>query len=365
MLHPRPFILVICLVLTSCNPTSRTDSPSTAPPSEDTSLVNGLHPISRPLITSIYTSDPSVHVFNQRIYIYPSHDLDTRIPETGEGDQFNMKDYHVFSLPRIDGEVTDHGVALQLSDIPWASRQLWGPDAAEKDGTYYLYFPAKDKEGIFRIGVAKSDKPEGPFEALDKPMKGSYSVDPSVFKDEDGTYYMYFGGLWGGQLQNWRSGHFNRTDLGPVKGEVAMGPRVAKLADNMVEFDGDVREITILDEAGIPLRAEDYDRRFFEGAWIHKFKGTYYLSYATGDTHYICYATSSSPFGPFKYRGVLLNPVLGWTTHHSTIEYNGKWYLFYHDAAMSKGIDHLRNVKVTPMEHLDDGSIKTIDPYVK
>src|SRR5690606_3146963 len=151
----------------------------------------------RYLVENLYTADPAAHVFNGKIYIYPSHDVESGIPENDLGDHFDMRDYHIFSLDDINGEVTDHGVALAVKDIPWAGRQFWDSDCAYKNGKYYLYFPLKDKNDIFRIGVAVSDKPEGPFTPMDAPMKGSYSIDPCVF-EEDGNHYMYFGGLWGG-----------------------------------------------------------------------------------------------------------------------------------------------------------------------
>src|SRR5437868_11300034 len=94
--------------------------------------------ISQPLITHIYTADPSAHVFEGKIYIYPSHDIDAGIPEDDDGAHFAMKDYHVLSMDSIKGKVTDHGVALALKDVPWAGRQLWAPDAAYANGTYYL-----------------------------------------------------------------------------------------------------------------------------------------------------------------------------------------------------------------------------------
>ena len=112
-----------------------------------------------------------------------------------------MKDYHVYSMDDVmNGEITDHGVVLSTGDIPWAGRQLWDCDVAFKDGKYYMYFPLKDQNDIFRIGVAVSDKPYGPFVPEANPMKGSYSIDPAVWNDGDGNYYMYFGGLWGGCL---------------------------------------------------------------------------------------------------------------------------------------------------------------------
>jgi hypothetical protein len=96
---------------------------------------------------------------------------------------------------------------------------------------------------------------------------------------------------------------------------------------------------------------------------LHKYNGTYYFSYSTGDTHFIMYATGTSPYGPFTVRGKVLEPVLGWTNHHSIVEFQGKWYLFYHDAQISGGQTHLRNIKVTELKHRADGSIETIDAY--
>ncbi|MDD5620685.1 MAG: family 43 glycosylhydrolase, partial [Proteiniphilum sp.] len=160
----------------------------------------------RYLVPGDFMADPAVHVFNGRLYIYPSHDWESGIPENDNGDHFNMKDYHVFSMDEVEqGEVTDHGVVLRTEDIPWAGRQLWDSDVSFRNGKYYMYFPLKDQNDIFRIGVAISDTPEGPFVPQENPMKGSYSIDPCIWPDRDGNYYMYFGGLWGGQLQRYRN----------------------------------------------------------------------------------------------------------------------------------------------------------------
>jgi hypothetical protein len=315
-----------------------------------------------PLVTHIYTADPSAHVFNGKIYIYPSHDIETNIPQDDNGSHFAMKDYHVLSLESITGEVTDHGIALDIKDIPWAGRQLWAPDAAFKDGTYYLYLPVKDKEDIFRIGVATSKSPTGPFKPEAAPIPGSFSIDPAVFEDSDGRHYMYFGGIWGGQLQRWRSGQYDPNGQEPGDNEPALSPKVVRLSKDLLRFDEPVRDVQILDQDGKPLLAKDHDKRFFEAAWLHKYNGKYYFSYSTGDTHFINYATGDSPYGPFTYRGVLLKPVVGWTNHHSVVEFNGKWYLFYHDSKLSGGQTHLRSVKVTALNHRPDGTIETIDP---
>jgi len=316
----------------------------------------------KPLITGIYTADPSAHVFEGKLYIYPSHDIQTDAPETSEGDQFDMKDYHVFSLEKINKPVTDHGVVLKLDDIPWAKKQLWAPDAAFKNGTYYFYFPAKDEEGIFRIGVATSDSPAGPFTPMPEPISGSFSIDPCVFIDDDGNAYMYFGGLWGGQLERWTTGNYNPDGKEPHIKKPALGPRVAIMTQDMLGFEKSPQEITILDENGKPVPAGDHKKRFFEGSWMHKYKDKYYFSYSTGDTHFIAYAIGDNPLGPFTFKGYILNPVSGWTTHHSIVKFKGKWYIFYHDSSLSQGTTHLRCVKVTGLHYNSDGTIQMIDP---
>jgi hypothetical protein len=322
--------------------------------------------ISKPLITKMYTADPSAHVFNGKIYIYPSHDIESGVPENDNGDHFNMKDYHIFSMTDLNGPVTDHGIALTVKDIPWAGRQLWAPDAAYKNGTYFLYFPVKDKQDVFHIGVATSKSPSGPFKPEKEPIKGSFSIDPAVFMDTDGSTYMYFGGIWGGQLQRWKDGQYaadgSKTDL-QNDTAAAITAKVVKLGADMKSFAEPVKDVLIVDENGKALLGGDHDRRFFEGAWMHKFNGKYYFSYSTGDTHLLAYAIGDKPEGPFTYQGVFLKPVVGWTTHHSIVEYKGKWLLFYHDTQVSGGKTYLRNVKVTELKHDADGKIVPIDPY--
>lgn len=184
-----------------------------------------------------------------------------------------MRDYHVFSMESIDGEVIDHGVVLDVKDIPWSGRQLWAPDVACKDGKYYLYFPLKDKNDIFRIGVAVSDKPEGPFVPESDPIKGSFTIDPAVLNDNDQDYFIYFGGLWGGQLQRYRNNKAIENPHEPTDGLNALCCRVAKLSDDMLQFAEEPRDVLILDENGEPLKAGDHNRRFFRGPWMHKYNG--------------------------------------------------------------------------------------------
>ncbi|ANS74416.1 alpha-N-arabinofuranosidase [Paenibacillus yonginensis] len=317
----------------------------------------------QPLVSHIYTADPSAHVFEGKIYIYPSHDLEHDGPDNDNGDQYAMEDYHILSLDNFSSPVVDHGEALHLRDIPWASKQLWAPDAAFKNGIYYLFFPARDHDGIFRIGVATSKSPAGPFKAEPDYIPGSYSIDPAVLVDEDDKAYIYFGGLWGGQLEKWQTGTFepNPPELKPD--QPALGPRVALLSEDMLTFQQEPQEISILDEEGQPILAGDEDRRYFEGPWVHKYNGLYYLSYSTGSTHKLVYAVSDNPLGPFTFKGTILTPVIGWTTHHSIVQFEDKWYLFYHDSSLSGGVNHKRSVKYAELTYNADGTIQTIDPY--
>ncbi|HEY3429931.1 MAG TPA: glycoside hydrolase family 43 protein [Cyclobacteriaceae bacterium] len=319
-------------------------------------------PISQPLVEHIFTADPSAHVFNGRIYIYPSHDIDAGVPEDDDGGHFAMTDYHVLSMDSIGGKVTDHGVAIDIKNIPWAGRQLWAPDAAFVNDTYYLYFPVKDKNDVFKIGVATSKTPEGPFTAETEPIRNSYSIDPCVFQDDDGSFYMYFGGIWGGQLQRWNNNKYDVRAKLRDSAEQAILPRIAKLSSDMKSFAEEVKEVKIVNDQGNLFTEAQNDKRFFEAAWLHKYNGKYYFSYSTGDTHFINYAVGDSPYGPFTYKGVVLNPVQGWTNHHSIVKVNDQWYLFYHDVQLS-GKTHLRNIKVTKLQHNEDGTIQAITPY--
>ena len=144
-----------------------------------------------PFITHMYTADPSARVFNDTLYVYPSHDADTAT-------WFNMVDWHVFST--IDMKKwTDHGVALSLKDLSWAQKYAWAPDCAFYNGKYYFYFPVEQNY----IGVARGDHPYGPFrDPLNKPLitrktpgvvNNRDLIDPAIFIDDDNTPYLLFG----------------------------------------------------------------------------------------------------------------------------------------------------------------------------
>ena len=339
----------------------------------------------RYLFPNDYMADPSVNVFNGRLYVYPSHDWDSGECFDDDGGHFQMRDYHVLSMDDVmEGEVIDHGVILDVEQVPWAEKQMWDNDVVEKNGKYYLIFSAKDYSGMFRLGVAVSDTPEGPFRPEEHPIRGSFSIDPCVFKDDDGEIYCYFGGIWGGQLQ-WRAplaapyapiaqpdsapapadaadlGHApdKKTELFAPAGAPALSSYVVRMTDDVLQFNEAPRPVLIVDENGEPLKADD-PHRFFEASWMHKQNGKYYFSYSTGDSHYLCYAVGDNPYGPFTYQGVILEPVVGWTTHHSIVEYKGQWYLFHHDCVPSNDITWLRSLKVMPIEFDENGKIKTM-----
>ena len=270
-----------------------------------------------------------------------------------------------YEMPDTETYPKDCGCIFTLEDIPWASKQLWAPDCAEKDGKYYFAFPARDKTGMFRIGMAVGESPTGPFKPEPEYIKGSYSIDPCLFPDTDKKIYLTFGGLWGGQLDQYKDNKWSKDNKEPKGNEVACMPKIALMKDNLLELAEEPRDLVLVDEKGNPLTGGDEKRRYFEGPWLFKKEDTYYFTYSTGTTHLICYATSKNVYGPYTYRGVILTPVLGWTTHHSILEFKGKWYLFYHDCERSKGVNHKRNVKFCTLEFNPDGTIKTIDGSIK
>lgn len=330
----------------------------------------------RYLFPNDYMADPSANVFNDRLYIYPSHDRDSGEAFDDDGGHFQMRDYHVLSLDDVaNGEITDHGVILDVDQVEWAEKQMWDNDVIEKNGKYYLVFSAKDYNGVFHLGVAVADKPEGPFIPEPNPIRGSFSIDPCLFKDDDGSIYCYYGGLWGGQLQ-W----YSLTPQASANEEgVVMGPApdkktpmflpvdspavpslMAKMSDDMLQFAEAPHPVVIIDENGEPLKAGD-PHRFFEASWMHKHNGKYYFSYSTGDSHYLCYAIGDSPYGPFTFKGVILDPVVGWTTHHSIVKFKDEWFLFYHDCVPSNDTTWLRSLKVQKLYYNDDGTIKKVN----
>lgn len=321
-------ITAAVLFITSCQPSSKVKQQEVA---VTDSIIN-------PVINYRYSADPSARVFNDTLYIYPSHDRD-------EAQWWDMEDYYAYSTTDMK-TFKDEGLIFEpLKQTTWAKRYCWAPDCVEKNGKYYLYFPTDQDH----IGVAVGDNPTGPFEdALGKPLISRTSpgviapsdfIDPNVFIDDDGTAYLLVG-------QN--------------------ALNIVRLNDNMVSYEG---EPVILDnEKQLP--------HFFEAIWMHKHNGKYYLSYSTtryikDKGHHIGYAMADNIMGPYEYKGVILPPVSSGTNHHSIVEYKGQWYLFYHTAQRAlknipagspdrKYVYWRRSVCAAPLHYNEDGTIQPI-----
>jgi hypothetical protein len=308
------------------------------------------------LIHQRYTSNPAVRVFNGKTYIYCTQDLDVGISPNTFGDHFAMRDLWVYSLSEISGKAKEMGTVLDIKQIPWGSRQLGASDITYHKGKYYLYFALKDKNDVFRIGVATADSAIGPFQPERNPISRAYSTDPCVFMDDDGTQYLYFGGTQFGQLHQWENNVYRPGAEERAGEQYALLPRMARLSADMKQLAEVVSEIKIVDANGELLEAKNNKKRFGEGTWVHKYDGKYYLSYSTGDKRLIGYAVGTSPYGPFTYRGLLLETNAGGGCRHSIVNIKGNWYLFYHDAQAS-GTPNLRNIYMKQIMHLPNGDI--------
>ncbi|MCL6457587.1 MAG: family 43 glycosylhydrolase [Gorillibacterium sp.] len=277
-----------------------------------------------PVITSIFTADPSAHVWEDgRIYIYASHDVD---PARGCD---LMDHYHVFSSDDMV-HWTDEGEILSSDDVTWGRPEggfMWAPDCAYKNGTYYFYYPHPSDSNwndSWKIGVATSQKPASDFvdQGYISGLGGFALIDPCVFVDEDDRAYMYYGG-----------------------GGLCKG---GELADDMVSMKGEIVDMEGLED-------------FHEATWVFKRNGLYYLTYADNQHELNCmrYATSENPLGPWTNKGIFLQPTGCSTTHGSVVEYKGQWYLFYHNQAIS-GQGNLRSVCIDYLNFNEDGTIQTV-----
>jgi arabinoxylan arabinofuranohydrolase len=297
-----------------------------------------------PLVSHVYTADPAARVYNGRMYVVTSHDLDT---QSG----YDMVDYYMFSSDDMINW-RDHGIVFDIDrDTTWGNR-AYAPDMVYRNGTYYLYFP----DGANAIGVAVSSSPTGPFtDPLGRALVSrstpnanvQWLFDPGVFVDDDGQAYLYFGGGAPGNA------------------------RVIRLNSDMISTNGPA--ITL----DVP--------NFFEALYMHKRNGVYYLSYSTTPAtgFRIDYMTSNSPTSGFTHRGTILpNPWQnGNNNHHSILEYNNQWYVFYHNRAVAneRGASSFqRSINVDRLFYNGDGTIqqvihgpagvpklKNVDPFVR
>jgi len=284
-----------------------------------------------PIIRNQFSADPTARVFNGRIYLYPSHDILGK-PGQGRPNWFCMEDYHVFSSENLT-DWTDHGVIVSQNKVAWVDStafSMWAPDCINKNGKYYFYFPAPPKGGTrgFAVGAAVSDTPYGPFIPQPAAMENVNGIDPNVFIDKDGQGYLYWS---------------------------ARGFMVARLKDNMVELASEPQLIANLPGKGLT-----------EGPFLFERNGIYYLTFphVENKIERLEYAMGTSPTGPFKMAGVIMDesPVGCWTNHQSVVNFKGQWYLFYHSNDLSPNFDKNRSVRIDSLSFNADGTIRKVIP---
>ena len=278
-----------------------------------------------PLVRNHGAADPDVHVWDDTVWMYCSQD---HAPSYEA-----MDGYHAFSSTDMI-HWTDHGEILHSRDITWGpSGWMWAPGAARKDGTYYLYYPHKDHSGQWRIGIATSDVPQGPFTDIGAPLEGIGGIDPAIFIDEDGAAYIY-----------------NNSAI------------VAKLKPTMLELAESPRKINY----DVSNRITDnYLQGFAEGSYMHKKDGVYYYSYSNwhNDQYQSFYAMGDNPYGPFEWKGAMAPKPQGAQDHHSIIKFQDQWYYFYHIAVRDHPIDKDGQGRIACYDRLyynKDGTIQLV-----
>ena len=295
-----------------------------------------------PIIRDQFSADPTARVFNNKVYLYPSHDI---FPPAGQRqDWFCMEDYHVFSSENLT-DWTDHGMIVTQNKVPWVrpnSYSMWAPDCVYRNGKYYFYFPSAPAAGRggFAVGVAIADRPEGPFIPEPEPIKGINGIDPCVLQASDGNAYIFWG-----------------------------NGRCAKLKPNMKELADDNPKSTVkfgnreMEMVGVNC-LEGLPNRQAEGPFAFEYNGNYYLTYpyVRENTEVLGYAMSKNPMGPYEYKGLIMaeQPNGCWTNHHSIINYKGQWYLFYHHNYLSPKDDKRRSACIEKLFFNADGTIQEV-----
>jgi beta-xylosidase len=312
-----------------------------------------------PIVPGWY-ADPEIRIFQGQYWIYPTYSDDFGKPDRSTSfmpQQQQMraqKDLiwepylkqtflNAFSSPDLV-HWTKHEHVLGVEHVAWAAYAVWAPSAIEHKGKYYLFFGANDIKSngqLGGIGVAVSDRPEGPFrDALGKPLigeirNGAQPIDQMVFKDDDGQIYMVYGG--------WK--HANVVRLAP------------DLLSLLPFSDGSTyKEITP-------------DPEYVEGSFMAKRKGVYYLMWSeggwTGPDYRVAYAMGSSPFGPFKRVGTILaqdGKIANGAGHHSVVNIPGtdEWYIAYHRRPLGDKDGHHREMAIERLYFNEDGTIRPV-----
>ncbi len=304
-----------------------------------------------PIIQTNYTADPAPMVYNDKLYLYTSHDEDGST-------WFTMDDWRLYTTEDMVNW-TDHGAVLAYDDFDWAKQNAWAPQAIERDGKFYMYVPITSREGRNGIGVAVANSPYGPFIVpLGKPLisNSNADIDPSVFIDDDGQAYLF----WGNPECYY-----------------------VKLNEDMISTKGEISKIPNTIEAFGKREGEKDERRpttYEEGPWLYKRNDLYYLFFAAGPLpEHIGYSTSKNVTGPYNYRGKVMPREGGaFTNHPGIVDFKGNTYFFYHNAALPGGSGFTRSVALEKASFNEDGTIQqmqmtdgiqealqTLNPYVK
>lgn len=278
----------------------------------------------RPIIQTKYTADPAPMVYNDTVFLYTTHDED-------DAEGFKMQDWLLYTSTDMVNW-TDHGVVASLKSFDWVKRDngAWAEQVIERNGKFYMYCPIHGNG----IGVLVSDSPYGPFkDPLGKPLVWQKEhwddIDPTVFIDEDGQAYMY----WGNPNCYY-----------------------VKLNEDMISYSGDI------------VKLKETPEHYQEGPWFYKRNGHYYLAFAsTCCPEGIGYAMSDSPTGPWKTKGYIMRPTERTRGNHPGImDYKGKSYVFglNYDLLKLETNTHYerRSVSVAEMHYNEDGTIQEV-PY--
>lgn len=304
-----------------------------------------------PIIKTNYSADPAPMVYDGTFYIYYDQDIGVN-PTTG-ATYYYMDQWRVASSKDMVNW-TDHGVALPLSAFSWTTAgTAWASQCIERNGKFYWYVCCEYPNRWHTVGVAVADTPTGPFkDALGRPLFSTGEmgdIDPTVFIDDDGQAYLYYGN--------------NKL-------------RYLKLNDDMISYDHSVGDngivtVELTKEAfgGVKVDGSvNGDNCFEEGPWLQKHNGLYYLIYAAGGVpENIAYSTSSSPEGPWTYRGKVMDveSTNSFTNHAGCVEFGGQHYFVYHTGWLNEGSGgggFNRSVAIDYLDFNDDGTICAIKP---
>lgn len=304
-----------------------------------------------PIVQTMYTADPAPMVYNDKMYLYTSHDEDNAT-------WFVMNDWKLYTTEDMVNW-TDKGVIASYKTFHWAKGDAWAIQVVERQGKFYLYAPITSAiNNRPAIGVAVSDSPYGPFyDPLGHPLVQTKEgdIDPTVFIDDDGQAYLY----WGNPFLYY-----------------------GKLNEDMISLRGEITEVPMVSEAFGKREGNVKNRPtlYEEGPWLYKRNDLYYLLWAGGPIpEHLGYSISESPVGPWKYGGTLM-PTEGhsFTNHPGMIDFRGKTYLFYHNGGLPGGSGFTRSVAVEEVEFIKEGAItpltmtgglteqlKPLNPYQK